>query len=151
MGSHDVKVMSEAKNDESTLTILLQQYKMAEERRSEFGRQFMQTTGFAVPLFAAAVALAKPIPSVLRLICLIGGLFFFALAGLGYRLGQRQDDCEETLSRIENALRALGYSGIETLLPSKRRLGARKILVLFMVTVGILLLVIAFIGIRIIA
>ena len=143
--------MSEAKNCDSTLTILLQQYKMAEERRSEFGRQFMQTIGFAVPLFVAAVALAKPIPFILRLVCGIGSLFFFALAGLGYRLGQRQDDCEKTLSKIENALRSLGYSDIETLLPSKRPFGARKILVLFMVTVGIILLIVASVGIRIIA
>src|SRR5262245_30884750 len=105
---------------------------MVEERRSEFGRQFMQTTGFAVPLFAAAVGLARPTPSLLRMICGIGGPFFFGLAVLAYRLGQRQDDCETTLAEVENALRELGYSGIVTLRPSRRRLGARKLLVLFL-------------------
>jgi hypothetical protein len=147
-GKPEERMSSEAKDDGSTVVILLQQYKMAEERRSEFGRQFMQTTGFAIPLFATALGLAKADPVLLRIICGIGGPFFLGLAVLASRLGQRQDDCEATLSEIENALRRLGYAETVTLRPSKPRLSARKTIILFMASVGIILLIIAIVGIR---
>jgi len=132
---------------EATTAILLQQYKMAEERRSEFGRQFMQTTGFAVPLFAAAVGLARPSASLLRVVCGIGGPFFLGLAVLAYRLGQRQDECEQTLSEIEGILRHRGHSDVVTLHPSHRRFGARTILVLFLALVGVILIIFAAYGV----
>ena len=138
-------MMSEHQITDRSVSILLEQYKIAEERRSEFGRQFMQTTGFAVGIFAAVIGLTRPDLSVLRVICAIGGPFFLGIAILANRLGQRQDDCEQTLEEIEVALRAAGHH-VVSLRPSGKRFGARKILVFFMATIGLLLILFAIFG-----
>jgi hypothetical protein len=137
--------MPERQITDHSVPILLEQYKIAEERRSEFGRQFMQTTGFAVGIFAAVIGLTRPDIAVLRVICAVGGPFFLGISILANRLGERQDDCEQTLEEIEVALRTAGHH-VVSLRPSRKRFGARKILVLFMATVGLVLILFAVFG-----
>jgi len=130
----------------STTSILLEQYKIAENRRTSFGHQFMQTTGFVIALFAASVGLIGiKSAALLRLTCIVGGAMFLAMALLGYRLGRRQDDCERTLAEVEDALLALGHLGIVRLRKAAR-FGARNIIAILMGGFGILLLTAAVTG-----
>ena len=100
----------------SPVEILLEQYRIAEQRRAEFGRQFMQTAGFVSALFGIAIGLIHANnPALLRAACGVGGSLFIVIAFLGYRLGKRQDDCEDTLAEIECALRASGQQQIVSL------------------------------------
>jgi hypothetical protein len=132
----------------SSTAILIEQYKLAEARRNEFGRQFMQTTGFVSALFAIVVSvIGVEQPSLLRVACGVGGVLFVAIAFLGYRLGKRQDDCEDTLAEIEGRLRSAGCDQAVSLPRGAAGFGARKLLVGFMVAVGVLLLTAALFGV----
>lgn len=128
--------MSKEERTVSTSSILLEQYKIAENRRTTFGKQFMQTTGFVGALFSGTFGLvgAKNF-ALIRPICVVGGLMFLAVALLGHRLGQRQDDCERTLSEIEDALVASGHTGIVRQRKGAR-FGARIIIMTFVAGFG---------------
>jgi hypothetical protein len=108
----------------------------------------MQTAAFITALFAVVVSvIGVDQPELLRIACGVGGVLFLVIAYLGYRLGRRQDDCEDTLAEIESLLRAAGCDGVVSLRRGAGGFGARKLLILFIVAVGILLLSGAILGV----
>jgi hypothetical protein len=95
--------------------LLLEQYKVFEERRKYFGSQFMQTIGGVTAIFTVLVGLLggkTENRAVLRITLVVGGIAFLLLAFLGFRLGQRQDDCEDGIREIESHLESIGYTRI---------------------------------------
>ena len=127
--------------------LLLRQYELSEERRKYFGSQFMQTTGGVIAIFSLLVGLlgGKPeIAAFLRAVLVIGGIAFVLLAYLGYRLGKRQDDCEETMEKIESTLVGMGYPFVAEMPKGAKQFGARTAIVIFLVLVGLFLVVSGF-------
>ncbi len=130
----------------STTQVLLEQYKLLENRRMLFGKQFMQTTGAVGAVFTLVVGLlGEENLILLRAACGVGGAVFIIMAVLGHRLGTRQDDCERVLSEIEAQLKNLGHTSVVTF-PSGTRFGARKLIVGFLSLFGVALILIAIIG-----
>src|ERR1700681_4907413 len=95
--------------------LLLEQYKLLEERRKYFGSQFMQTIGGVAAIISLFVGLLGGKPEnrpLLKYALIFGGLAFLVLARLAYRLGQRQDDCESGICDVESRLESIGYASI---------------------------------------
>jgi hypothetical protein len=88
--------------------VLIEQYKLLEDRRKYFGSQFMQTIGGVGAIVSILIGLLGGKPEnkgLLQPAFVFSGLAFVLLAVLAYRLGSRQDDCELAMSNIESALR----------------------------------------------
>lgn len=125
--------------------LLLEQYKLLEERRKYFGNQFMQTTGgvgVAVSILVGLLGGKSVSEFLLRFSLFIGGVAFFWPAFLGYRLGRRQNDCERSMVEIENLLRGDGYT-VVSMQPGAKAFGARYAIVSFLVAIGLCLIVVA--------
>lgn len=123
------------------LDVLLEQYKLLEERRKAFGREFMQTVGFILALLGIVVGLLGESSPLLHSILRAAGVTFFILAFLAYRLGKRQDHCEETMAIVESWLEEESGGAVARLPQGARRFGARLSIVLALIVAGILLLV----------
>jgi hypothetical protein len=122
--------------------LLLEQYKLLEERRKYFGSQFMQTIGGVAAIISLFVGLLGGKPEnkpLLKYALIFGGLSFLVLARLAYRLGQRQDDCESGICDVESRLESIGYTCISKM-PRGAKHGARMMIVSFLVIIGVLLL-----------
>ena len=118
--------------------ILLQQYRLLEERRMYFGRQFMQTVAFVGGVLAVLVGLLGQQNEVLlRWVLGIGGVASLLMAVLASRLGQRQDDCENGMRRIEARLHDAGFQSVVTFQPGAGPLGARNLIVSALVLLGL--------------
>lgn len=125
--------------------ILMEQYKLLEERRKTFGNQFMQVIGFSIALFTLLVGFlgGKNVvffPVVLR----VSGIVFMIIAFLGYRLGKRQDDCEKKMVEIETVLSEILHSPVISLPHGAKTFGARKLIVTTLIIGGLLLIVFSF-------
>lgn len=128
--------------------LLLEQYKLLENRRQYFGNQFMQTVGGVAAIFSVLVGLLSGKPGlgiVFASTLTVGGVVFVLLALLAYRLGGRQDDCEKAMQDIESHFRDIGYARVARM-PHGRSFGARKIIVFFLAAFGISLFAIGIIG-----
>lgn len=127
--------------------LLLEQYKLLEERRKYFGSQFMQTIGGVLAIFSVLVGLLggdKANYRVLQTALLFGGTAFLLLAYLAHRLGQRQDDCEQVMGEIESSLQSLGYRVVEA--PRSAKHGARAAIVMALACSGFGLLILGTVG-----
>ena len=132
----------------TTAELLLEQYKLLEERRKYFGSQFMQTIGGVLAIFSVLVGLlggAEANHLLLQTVLLFGGSAFLLLAYLAYRLGQRQDDCEQVMREIESSLQSLGYRVAEAPRGAKR-FGARAAIVAALAILGLGLLILGAVG-----
>lgn len=124
-----------------SMKVLLDQYRLLEERRMYFGRQFMQTVGFVGGVLAVLIGLlGEENATLLRWALGVGGVASLLLAVLAFRLGVRQKQCEEELTKIEEYLRRAGNPFVATLEPGAQRFGARNLIVSFLVLFGALLL-----------
>ncbi len=125
--------------------VLLEQYKLLEERRKYFGTQFMQTIGGVLAIFSLLVGLlggsADPNYPILRASLPFGGVAFLLLAYLAHRLGARQDDCEHVMHEIESILRSSGYR-VVSVRRGAERFGARVAIVVSLAFAGAALLVV---------
>ncbi len=129
--------------------LLVEQYKLLEERRKYFGSQFMQTIGGVGAMFSLLVGLlggSRDSQVLLRSALFVGGIAFVLLAYLGYRLGNRQDDCEKVMSEIESSLQKIGYTMVAEMPAGAKNIGARKVIVGFLGLLGAALIVIGFRG-----
>jgi hypothetical protein len=136
----------------SPAALLLEQYKLLEERRKYFGSQFMQTIGGVGAILSVLVGLLggkTENAALLNWVLRIGGVSFVLFAILGYRLGKRQDDCEHEMSKIEGNFRHLGYKHVATMPRGAKAFGARKALIIFLIMLGLGLIVIGSFGLRI--
>ena len=117
---------------------LLQQYLLLEERRKYFGSQFIQTLGRVTAIVTVLVGLLggkSENKVLLRITHFAGGIAFLLLAFLAFRLGQRKDDCEQSVSEIESHLASMGYVVVR--LPRTAKFCARKLIVAFLVLLGL--------------
>jgi hypothetical protein len=131
----------------TTAELLLEQYKLLEERRKYFGSQFMQTTGGVLAIFSVLVGLLGGDTAnyrVLRTALLFGGIAFVLLAYLAYRLGQRQDDCEQVMREIESSLQSMGYRVAEA--PRGAKHGARAAIVTALACSGFGFIILGVVG-----
>jgi hypothetical protein len=124
--------------------LLLEQYKLLEERRKYFGTQFMQTIGGLVAIVSLAITLlsgkteSRPL---LKYALTFGGCAFLLLALLAQRLSKRQDDCEQGMCEAESLLESIGYEKVVKMrLGSKH--GARLAIVASVAILGAVLLTI---------
>jgi len=135
-----IQVKEEREANVQRVEILLAQYKLLEERRKTFGQEFMQTLGFFIALFVVLVGLlGKSNPTLLAAVFRVAGATFIMTAILAQRLRRRQDDCERSLAEIEDLLRAEIGSSIGRL-PQAARFGARMVIVVMLIAVGLALL-----------
>jgi hypothetical protein len=131
----------------TTAELLVEQYKLLEERRKYFGSQFMQTIGGVLAIFSVVVGLLGGNTANYRLLqtaLLFGGTAFLLLAYLAYRLGQRQDDCEQVMREIESSLQSMGYRVAEA--PRGAKHGARTVIVMALACSGFGLIILGVIG-----
>ena len=127
--------------------ILMDQYKLLEERRKTFGNQFMQVIGFFIAMFTLLVGfLGGENEALLNTASRVAGVVFIIIAFLGYRLGRRQDACENNMAEIERLLREIVQRPISSFPHGAHKFGARKVIVAAMVVGGVLLFVFSFIG-----
>jgi hypothetical protein len=128
--------------NECRIEVLLEQYKLLEERRKTFGQELMQTLGFFIALLAVVVGLlGEDNPILLAAVLRTAGGIFIVTAVLAQRLRTRQDDCQRSLAEIENLLRE-EVGGSIGRLPGAARLGARLMIVVTLVAVGLTLLLV---------
>ena len=130
--------------------LLLEQYKLLEERRKYFGSQFMQTIGGLVAIVSLAITLLGGKPEnrqLLKYALTFGGFAFLLLALLAHRLARRQDDCERGLCEAESLLESIGYKRIVRMQPAAKH-GARLAIVAFVAIIGAILLAIGVFQIR---
>jgi len=123
--------------DPTTGQILLEQYKMLEERRKYFGNQFMQAIGGVTVIVTLIVGLLGgkvENRQLLKYALIFSGLAFYALAYLAIRLYQRQDDCERGIRDVESKLEQMGYTVVN--MQPGSRYGARIVFVVFFALVG---------------
>ena len=121
--------------------MLLEQYKLLEERRKYFGSQFMQTIGGLVAIVSLAITLLGGKPEnkpMLKYALTFGGSSFLLLALLAHRLAKRQDDCEREICEAESLLQSMGYKNIVRMQPGAKH-GARLAIVAFVAIVGAIL------------
>jgi len=127
--------------------ILLEQYKLLEERRKTFGNQFMQVIGFFIAMFTLLVGfLGGANEPLLNKAIQVAGVVFIIIAFLGYRLGKRQDDCEKNMVEIEGFFEGIVHKPVSSFPRGAHKFGARKVIVGAMVIGGLLLFVFSFIG-----
>lgn len=125
--------------DPRTIDVLLTQYKLLEERRAAFGREFMQTIGFVGGGFGLVVGLLGAKSPLLLPVLRTAGATFLLLAFLAYRLGRRQDHCQAAMARVESLLE--GSLGSELVrLPHAAKIGARLAIVIALGVAGLALL-----------
>lgn len=139
-GQHDL-------SSPTTAEFLIEQYKLLEERRKVFGNQFMQTTGGVLAIFSVLVGLLGGNTAnhlVLQTALLFGGTAFLLLAYLAYRLGKRQDDCEQVMHGIESSLQSMGYRVAEA--PRGSKHGARTVIVMALACSGFGLIILGVVG-----
>lgn len=120
--------------------LLIEQYKLFEDRRQYFGSQFMQTIGGVSLIFSILIGLVggKSENSILLAFTLvIGGGAFSLLAFLAHRLGQRQDDCERVMSSIELDLQSIGYTTVSKMPTGAQKMGARKLITLYLLGIAV--------------
>jgi hypothetical protein len=128
--------------------LLIEQYKLLEDRRKYFGSQFMQTIGGVGAILSILIGLLggkSDNATLLRFALLIGGIAFLLLAYLCYRLGRRQDDCERVMHEIERTLRSMGYEIIEEMPTGALIFGARKAIIVSLGALGVSLAIIGLI------
>ena len=123
------------------LKILTEQYKLLEERRKSFGREFIQTLGFFIALFTILIGfLGEKNLALLTSVLRVGGVIFILIAFLAHRLGVRQDDCEGVMAEIETQFQDELNSSIGSL-PPAAKFGARRVIVIVLLLAGVLLLI----------
>jgi hypothetical protein len=99
----------------------------------------MQTLGFFVALLAVVVGLlGEENPRLLAAVLRVAGGTFIMTAVLAQRLRKRQDDCERSLAEIEDLLQTEIGDRIGQL-PGGARFGARVVIVVTLVVVGLAL------------
>lgn len=128
--------------------LLLEQYKLLEDRSQFFGNQFMKMIGGVGAIFAILVGLLGGKPendSLLRFTIFVGGAAFLLLAFLSYRLDKRQDDCECVMGEIESTLKSMNYPAVARMPRGARGIGAKRTIIPFLVSLGTSLLVIGLI------
>lgn len=134
------KVMTSQKPTRGEL--LLEQYKLLEERRKYFGNQFMQTVGGVAVIVSVLIGVlgSKSETGVFPGSAMVfAGIALILLAFLAYRLGKRQDDCELAIARIEQNLKSIGYPDIVNM-PGGAKRGARSAIevILFLFGLGLI-------------
>lgn len=137
--AQQAKLQTVAPQKPTAPELLLEQYRLFEERRKYFGSQFMQTIGGVTAIFTVFVGLLggkTENRDVLRIALFIGGIAFLLLAFLGFRLGQRQDDCERGIGDIESRLESMGYTTVVKM-RTGAKFGARKLIVTFLILLGL--------------
>lgn len=122
--------------------LLLEQYKMLEERRKYFGTQFMQTIGGVAVIVSVLIGVlgGKSATGVFPGSAVVfAGIALILLAFLAYRLGKRQDDCETAIVQIEHNLKSIGYLEIVAMPPGAKH-GVRVVIetILFLFGIGLL-------------
>jgi hypothetical protein len=126
--------------NECRIEVLLEQYKLLEERRKTFGQEFMQTLGFFIAAVVVVVGLlGEDNPRLLAVVLRVAGGTFIVIAVLAQRLRKRQDDCQRSLAEIEDLLQE-EVGGNISRFPGGARLGARMMIVATLVAVGLVLL-----------
>jgi hypothetical protein len=108
----------------------------------------MQTMGGAGAILSVLFGLLGGKPEnriLLRTSLVIGGVVFGLLALLGYRLGKRQDDCEQVMGKIESSLQSMGYAAVANMPTGGRPSGQETAIVLFLSVVGASLVIVGLI------
>lgn len=131
-------------------TLLMEQYKIIEGRRSFYGKLFWQLPSFFIAVFAIFVSTAdKDKPYLFRAIYLLSGAIFLLISWIAYRLRRSQDECEAILEKIENKfveekiLEEKRENRIS--LPHSRKVfGARTATIIALVVSGLSLLFVGF-------
>jgi hypothetical protein len=124
--------------------LLMEQYKIIEERRSFYGKLFWQLPSFFIAVFAIFVSIAdKDKPYLFRAIYLLSGTIFLLISGIAYRLRSSQDECEVLLEGIEKIFRDEKIEEIISL-PRSKKLGARTATIIALVISGLSLLFFGF-------
>lgn len=123
--------------------VLMEQFRMLEERRNYFGKLFWQLPGFFVGVFAVFIGLAdKSHSRMLQTSYFVGGLILLLISWIAHRLRASQDECERLIHQIEAKLNAAGLgSGIP--MPRSYRVGARLVTVGALVISGVALIVVS--------
>jgi hypothetical protein len=135
---------TEPSSPERQIDILLQQYQLLEQRRKQFGSEFMQTFGFFFAAFAGLVALIGSTHNTLfRVVLFYAGILFLVISYLAHRLGQRQDDCELHMAAIEEMLSNAAGLEVGKFPRGSGGFGARKLVVVTLALFGGSLLTIA--------
>jgi hypothetical protein len=126
--------------NERRIEVLLEQYKLLEERRKTFGQEFMQTFGFFIAAVVVVVGLlGEDNPRLLAVVLRVAGSIFIVIALLAQRLRKRQDDCQGSLAEIEDLLQEEVGDSIGRL-PGGAKLGARMMIVAMLIVIGLALL-----------
>lgn len=135
-----IQIKESREPNERRVEVLLEQYRLLEERRKTFGQEFMQTLGFFIALLAVVVGLlGEDNPRLLAAVLRVAGGIFIMTAVLAQRLRTRQDDCQRSLAKIEDLLRE-EVGGTIGKLPGGARFGARLMIVVTLIVVGLALL-----------
>lgn len=125
-------------------SLLVEQYKIMEERRNFFGKLFWQVPSFFIAVFAILVSIVdKDSPRQFKVISLLGGAIFLLISWMAHRLRVSQDECERVLAEIE---RKFDEEKIENIvsLPLSRKYGARTAIIIALIVSGISLLIAGF-------
>lgn len=125
------------------IDLLMEQYRMLEERRTYFGKLFWQLPGFFVGVFAVFIGLADASHTrMLRISYFVGGAIMLLIAWIAYRLKASQDECERIIAQVEEKFRSEGLDNGITL-PRSYRVGARAITLLALILSGVALMVVS--------
>jgi hypothetical protein len=128
------------------ISFLIEQYKIIEQRRNYCGNLFWKLPAFFITIFAVFTGVLVRENTIflnfLGLICFVGGILFFLISFIAYRLKVSQDNCESLLEKIENEIRQeVNFKIIP--LPRSRIKGARYVTILFLLFCGISLMALA--------
>ena len=125
--------------------ILIEQYKLIENRRNYCGRLFWQLPSLFIACIVFFISLfARENLAALKSASVIVGIIFLLIAQIAHRLRKSQDECESLLEKLETKIRKEGFEDIISL-PKSRKRGARFATIITFIVLGILFILFPFI------